>query len=104
MISNGDEQYNLIGQPADDDVQIVDTKTSVLYENGSTLNDWQVATLDMIDPARMPKIDGSMGTDGAGMRANGYGTGDRLHGAAIFEENEPVQEKEIKSTFHSISR
>src|SRR5690625_1426324 len=31
MISNG-EEYNLIGTPADDDVQVVDERTSILYE------------------------------------------------------------------------
>ncbi|MEN2467882.1 distal tail protein Dit, partial [Ornithinibacillus sp. JPR2-1] len=31
MISNGTEEYNLIGTPADDDVVVVDEKTSVLY-------------------------------------------------------------------------
>src|SRR5690606_15713859 len=34
MISNGIEEYNLIGTPSDDDVVVVDEKTSVLYENG----------------------------------------------------------------------
>lgn len=52
MISNGDDdaaEYNLIGTPADDDVQIVDTRASVLYENGKTLDSWSTATLNMVD-------------------------------------------------------
>src|SRR5690625_3710596 len=104
MISNGDEQYNLIGQPADDDVQVVDSRTSVLYENGSTIGDWQVATSDMIDDTRMPKIAGTMGTDGAGIRPDSYGTGDKLHGPAVFKEITPIQDFEIETTFDIISR
>src|SRR5690625_279031 len=34
LVSNVEEEYNLIGEPADDDVQTVDGRTSVLYENG----------------------------------------------------------------------
>src|SRR5690625_809530 len=104
MISNGDEQYNLIGQPADDDVQVVDSRTSVLYENGSTIGDWQVATSQMIDETRMPKIDGAMGTDGAGIRASSYGTGNNLHGPAVFKEINPIQDFEIETTFDINSR
>lgn len=104
MVTLGDEQYNLLGEPADDDVQIVDTRTQVLYENGSTLSDWQVATEEMIDESRMPKIDGNMTTDGAGIRAGSYGSGDKLHGPAIFREIDPIQDFEIKTTFDINSR
>ena len=104
MVTLGDEQYNLLGEPADDDVQIVDTRTQVLYENGSTLSDWQVATEEMIDESRMPKIDGNMTTDGAGIRAGSYGSGDKLHGPAIFREIGPIQDFEIKTTFDINSR
>src|SRR5690625_1334220 len=104
MVTLGDEQFNIIGQPADDDVQIVDSRTSVLYENGSTISSWQVATSDMIDDARMPKIAGTMGTDGAGIRPDSYGTGDRLHGPAVFKEITPIQDFEIETTFDINSR
>src|SRR5699024_6402500 len=80
MVTKGDEEYNLIGQPADDDVQVVDTRTSVLYENGSTLSTWSTASLDMLDSHFVKRIGGTMTTDDAGIRANGYGTGDKLHG------------------------
>src|SRR5690625_1892802 len=104
MVTLGEDKFNIIGQPADDDVQIVDSRTSVLYENGSTIGSWQVATSDMIDDARMPKIAGKMGTDGAGIRPDSYGTGDRLHGPAVFKEINPIQDFEIETTFDIISR
>src|SRR5690606_33143609 len=68
MISNEIEEYNLIGTPADDDVVVVDEKTSVLYENGSTINTWiSPVTLDVVDSHFIDYIDGVMGTDGAGI-------------------------------------
>src|SRR5690625_445559 len=104
MISNADEEYNLIGEPADDDVQVVDSRTSILYENGSTINTWQTATSSMVDDHFVKKIDGAMGTDGAGIRADGYGTGDKLHGPAVYKEIGPIQDFEIETTFDIISR
>src|SRR5699024_1797527 len=104
MVTKGDEEYNLIGQPADDDVQVVDTRTSVLYENGSTLSTWSTASLDMLDSHFVKRIGGTMTTDDAGIRANGYGTGDKLHGPAIYKEINPIQHFEIETTFDIISR
>src|SRR5690625_1342193 len=99
MVTLGDEQFNIIGQPADDDVQIVDSRTSVLYENGSTIGDWQVATSQMIDEHFIKDIGGNMTTDGVGIRADGYGTGDALHGPAVFKEIDPIQNFQIYSVF-----
>src|SRR5690625_5636884 len=98
MVTHGEHKFNISGQPGDDDVQIVDSRTSVLYENGSTIGSWQVATSDMIGDARMPNIAGKMGTDGAGIRPDSYGTGDRLHGPAEFKEIKPIQEWEMEKT------
>lgn len=104
MISNGDDEYNLIGTPIDDDVQVVDEKISVLYENGSTIDTWQPATLDMIDEHFIKNIGGAMTTDDAGIRANGYGTGEKLHGPAVYKEINPIKNFEIETTFDIISR
>src|SRR5690625_1192047 len=104
MVTLGEDKFNIIGQPADDDVQIVDSRTSVLYENCSTIGSWQVATSDMIDYARMPKLAVTMVTDGAGIRPDSYGTGDKLHGPAVFKEINPIQDFEIETTFDIISR
>lgn len=105
MISNGIEEYNLIGTPSDDDVVVVDEKTSVLYENGSTIDEWQTATLEMLDTYHIDAIGGRMTTDGAGIRADGYGTGQKLHGPAVFKElNNPIQDFELVTTFDIISQ
>ena len=104
MVSNQDDEYNLVGQPADDDVQVVDTRKSVLYENGSTIDTWSTASLDMLDNHFVKNIGGTMTSDGAGIRADGYGTGDKLHGPAVYKEIEPIQDFEIETTFDIISR
>lgn len=108
MISNLEEEYNLIGKPADDDVQEVDYRTSVMYENGSTLNQWQhTENREMIsDDSNIDSLDGVMGTDDAGIRAQSYGTPqNRQRGPAIFKElSNPIQDFEIESTFDIISR
>ena len=98
MVTLGDEQYNLLGEPADDDVQIVDSRTSVLYEDGSTIGDWQVATSQMIDEHHI-EIAGEMGADVSGIRAIDYGAGDGIHGPAVFKEIDPIQDFEIEATF-----
>ena len=98
MVTLGDEQYNLLGEPADDDVQIVDSRTSVLYENGSTIGDWQVATSQMVDEQHI-EIAGEMGADAGGIRANDYGTGNGIHGPAVFKEIDPIRDFEIEATF-----
>jgi len=108
MISNGSEEYNLIGTPADDDVQEVDVRTTVLYENGSTLDQWQhTNNRGMIaDDSNIDSLDGELGTDGAGIRIERNGTprnGQR--GGAIFRElDTAIQDFEIESTFDIISR
>lgn len=104
MVSNQDDEYNLVGQPADDDVQVVDTRNSVLYENGSTIDTWSTASLEMLDNHFVKNIGGTMTSDGAGIRANGYGTGEKLHGPAIYKEIAPIQDFEIETTFDIISK
>lgn len=105
MVATEDE-YNLIGTPADDDVVVVDEKTSVLYENGSTIDTWITpVTLDVVDSHFIDHIDGIMGTDGAGIRPETWGTvGQKQHGAGALKElQEPIQDFEIETTFDVIS-
>src|SRR5699024_3293195 len=107
MIGNQDDEYIMLGQPADDDVQEVDTRTSVLYENGSTLSEWtHTENTDMVnDDSNIDSMDGEMGTDNAGIRADSYGTArNRQRGPAIFRElDEPIQDFEMETTFDILS-
>jgi len=111
MISNGadeDSEYNLIGTPADDDVEVVDTKTSVLYENGSTIDTWTHTTeIRMVShDVNIDGLNGEMGTDGAGIRIENRGpTTQKQNGPAVFKElPNAIQDFEIESTFDIISR
>src|SRR5690625_3909523 len=107
MIQNHLEEALLMGEPADDDIQVVDTRTSVLYENGSTLDQWQhTQNTDMVnDDVNIDSMDGKMGTDNAGIRADSYGTArNRQRGPAIFRElDEPIQDFEMETTFDILS-
>src|SRR5690606_6328397 len=81
-------------------------KTSVLYENGSTINTWITpVTLDVVDSHFIDHIDGVMGTDGAGIRPETWGTvGQKQHGAGALKElPETIQDFEIETTFDVIS-
>src|SRR5690606_7021749 len=105
-VATENEQYNMIGFPVNEEgaEEIVDYRTSVLYENGSTIDEWQWANQDMVD-AHLVDIDGGITFDGAGIRADGYGTGDKVHGPAVFKElTNSIQDFEIESTFDIISR
>ena len=103
-----DSTYNLIGIPADDDVEVIDTRTSVLYENGSTIDTW-THTTDMRMVSHDVNIDGLngvMGTDGAGIRVESRGpTTQKQNGPAVFKElPNAIQDFEVVSTFDIISR
>ncbi|QGH35129.1 hypothetical protein GI584_14225 [Gracilibacillus salitolerans] len=100
MIQNHLDQYVMIGQPVDEDgnEEIVDTKTSVLYENGSTIDDWSTANLDMVD-SNFIDISGAMGADGSGVRPTNFGSGDKMHGPAVFKEiSNAIQDFEIEAS------
>lgn len=107
MIQNHLEESMLIGEPADDDVQIVDTRTSVLYENGSTLNEWSATTnIEFLNnDNNIDSLNGVMGTDAAGIRPDSYGTAkNKQRGPAIYKElSEPIQDFEMETTFDILS-
>src|SRR5699024_4827927 len=69
LIENQFEEYMLLGFPADDETEVVDDRTTIIYENGSTLSDWSNASDSFVDIDRVNKIAGSITTDGAGIRA-----------------------------------
>ena len=92
MVSDG-ERYNMIGRPADVDEQVVDTRTLLFEEDGSSLNTWTDAGVD-VDGGT---VTGSFGTDGAGITVPNFGTGTSWHGPALIKEIVPVQDFEVKA-------
>lgn len=81
MIQNQENEYMLIGTPADVNTQIVDTKTLLLEETGTTISEWTTATSDMEGGSQ-----GTIGYDGAGITAPSYGTGTGYHGPSVYKE------------------
>lgn len=103
MISNGadeDAEYNLIGTPADDDVEVVDARDTVYKLDG--MDGWSSDGVQA--DSRFPKVTGTMQYDGTGMRPNNFGTGDRIHGPGVIRElDESIQNFEINAIFDVIS-
>lgn len=106
LIQNNNEEYQMIGRPSDDEVEAVESKVTVLYENGSTIDDWQDASMDMIDDPNVSNIGGQLGSDGAGIRPNPYGpSGNGQRGGAKTRELPyGLKDFELETTFDIISR
>src|SRR5699024_11942052 len=82
--------------------QALDRKVQVLYENGSTLNTWS-NTMYRVD-TRFNDVSGSMTSDSSGIRAQSYGTGDKMHGPAVTKElPRAIEDFKIASSFDIIS-
>lgn len=90
MIQNQNEEYMMIGKPAEVDQQIVDEKTQMLSERGETLSEW---TTDgtQVDGT----VAGTLTTDGTGIVVQSYGTATGWHGPALMKEITPIQDFEV---------
>lgn len=86
MVSLGDEEYNLIGRPADVDEQIVDERTIVLDEIGDTIDTWQPA----------PGFNGTFVQGSQGIQVGNWGSGSGWHGPGAIKEIDPIQDFEIE--------
>ncbi|WP_405103049.1 distal tail protein Dit [Oceanobacillus sp. FSL H7-0719] len=103
MIQNQNQEYQMIGTPADDDVEVVNTKPLILSERGETLDTWATTGLK-VDDYFIDNIAGSLRYDGTGILAQSYGTGNEIHGpAAIKELPSSLQDFEIETVFDTIS-
>lgn len=99
MISDG-TNYNIAGTLADDDVEVVDTKETMLELDG--MDGWTYAGVESY--SRFPKVTGTMQWDGTGMRPQNFGTGDKIHGPGVsYELPENVEDFEIEAEFDIIS-
>src|SRR5699024_8596601 len=70
MISNNNDEYNLIGKPAEVDEQVVDTRTLLLEERGQTLDSWTGAGTEIDGGV----VAGSLNTDNDGITVPSYGS------------------------------
>jgi len=91
MIANGEEEYNLIGEPAEVDTEVVDTRTLLLEERGQTLDTWTESGTE-VDGT----VDGTLGTDNDGITVPSYGAATNdWHGPALLKEVTPAQDFEV---------
>ena len=86
MISNEDNEYNLIGKPADVDEQLVDEKTLLFDETGDTLSEWTIPS----------GFQGSFKAESNGIFVDSYGTGTEWHGPGLMREITPTEDFEIE--------
>ena len=85
MVSDG-ERYNMIGQPADVETEVVDERILVMNETGGTLDTWQTAS-------------GSTGRfrgSDNGIFVDSYGSGTGWHGPRLIKEIDPLEDFEIE--------
>jgi len=105
LIENQFEEYMLLGYPLEEEgqEQIVDDRVSVMFEDGSTLSSWSTTNYKV--DTNFNDVRGSMTSDGSGIRAQSYGTGDKMHGPAITKElPKALQDFEINTNFDIVSR
>src|SRR5690625_2258493 len=86
MVSNGEEEYNLIGRPADVEQTVVDEKNVVLDEVGDTINGWQPA----------PGFNGTFVHGSQGIQVGDWGGGSGWHGPGAIKEIDSIQDFEIE--------
>lgn len=93
MVQNQENEYMMIGQPADVDEQVVDTRTLLFEENGSTLGQWSTSPTEVDGGVST----GALSTDGAGITvpSANYGSGNRWHGPSMIREIDSTQDFEI---------
>jgi len=94
MIQNQNEEYMMIGKPADAEQTTVNTRTLILDERGETLDTWSSSPtqIDAVDAV----VTGSFGTDGVGITVASYGTGENWHGPALIKEVPVTQDFEVE--------
>lgn len=85
MVANENEEYNMIGRPANVNEQIVDEKTKILDEIGDTLSSWSTPS----------DSTGNLVKGSLGIQVQSYGTGSAWHGPKRLKEIDPIEDFEI---------
>ncbi|WP_416149433.1 distal tail protein Dit [Salipaludibacillus sp. HK11] len=98
MIQNQDEQYQMIGIPADDDMEVVDSR-EIIFNQGTSMDGWGYKGTT-VDPISGDISDGTMTHDGTGILVSDYDSpqSDNAYGPAIIRElPETLQDFEIST-------
>lgn len=99
MVTLGDEQYNLLGEPADTTEVVVDEKVNILKEDGSTLSGWSDSPVILDDEFSV--ANGELSGDASGIYASDYGSSsDKNHGGyKIIELPESINDFRLETHF-----
>ncbi|MBD1223297.1 phage tail family protein [Virgibacillus halodenitrificans] len=95
MVSNG-EEYNLLGVPTYVGEEVVEAKTLIFREDGSTIDGW----INDTNPIDGGLSQGAMTTDGSGIVVDSYGPIPNpfdWHGPTILKEVPVTQDFEIET-------
>lgn len=104
MVQNGLGEYMMIGNLDEDTEEVINDRTLLFSENGSTMDTWKTNPV-RIDPW-IGDITGKFSTgesDGSGIIVADYGTGDKIHGPAAIKEIPPTQDFEISANIDIVS-
>lgn len=85
LIQNHEDEYMMIGRPAEVDEQVVQENLLVLEEQGDTIGEWN-------PPVAEGYGQGEFTSDGTGVTVLDYGEGDGWHGPASSQEIDPIQD------------
>lgn len=85
LIQNDNDEYMMIGRPAEVDDEIVQTDILMLEEQGDTIGDW-------LPPVEDNLGQGEFTSDGTGITVLEYGEGSSWHGPARSQEIDPIQD------------
>jgi predicted phage tail component-like protein len=107
MIQNQNDEYMMIGRPADDDVSVIDAKQMVYQLTSNDLSNWISRPRDVnssfIDPTVGGVTDGTFTHDGTGAIVNNFGTPftERSgYGPSIYRElPSSIQDFELEAIF-----
>lgn len=93
MVSNGDEEYNIIGQPIDVTEEVISTRNLLLEERGQTLDTWTTGGTKVDGGV----VDGVLSTDSDGITVPDYGDPtNNWHGPALIKNIGTAQDFEVE--------
>ena len=87
MIANQDNEYMMIGQPADVDVEVVNQRVPILEERGQSLDEWYTPPGDWT---------GHFTTTGDAIVIGSWGEGEEWRGPALMREIDALDDYEIE--------
>lgn len=100
MVSNANDEYMMVGRPAEVQEETVKERELIMSEYGDTLSSWNATNLGVDNRPENGGgsiIDGKFVYDGTGIIVGDYGTGKFWHGPAVTKEVTTTQDFEMEA-------